>query len=196
VGEMSWRIVETEEGPLLVAIGRDITLRLEAERRLRRQSDEQATVAALGERALRGVPPGDLAREAVERVGMALSAERVVIAEPDGAGLLAAWGAGPDADDVVGDVAAAMRAQAPVATGRGWAVAIRTGDEVYGALAAYGARDGGEEAQEDQKSFLVAVANVLAMAYARMRSEQRIRHQALHDPLTRLANRELCRDRL
>ena len=29
-----------------------------------------------------------------------------------------------------------------------------------------------------------------------MRSEQRIRHQALHDPLTRLANRALCRDRL
>ena len=35
-----------------------------------------------GERALRGVAPGDLAREAAERVGMALSAERVLIVEP------------------------------------------------------------------------------------------------------------------
>src|SRR5215216_962382 len=98
VGEMSWGIVETEDGPLLVAIGRDITARLEAERRMRRQSDEQAVVAALGERALRGVPPGDLAREAAERVGMALSAERVVITEPEG-GALAAWGAGPEPAD-------------------------------------------------------------------------------------------------
>ena len=37
---------------------------------------------------------------------------------------------------------------------------------------------------------------MLATAYARLRGEQRIRHQALHDPLTRLANRVLCRDRL
>ena len=196
VGEMSWGIVETDDGPLLLAVGRDITLRLDAERRLRRQSDEQAVVAALGERALRGVPPGDLAREAAERVGMALSAEWIVIAEPGGAGMLAAWGAGPEPDGVAGDAAAAMRAQAPVALDGGWSVAIRTGDEVYGALCAYGAGDGGEAAADEQRSFLVAVANVLATAYARMRSEQRIRHQALHDPLTRLANRALCRDRL
>ncbi|MGH2969075.1 MAG: PAS domain S-box protein, partial [Solirubrobacteraceae bacterium] len=55
VGEMSWGIVETENGPLLLAVGRDITERLEHERRLRRQSEEQAAVAALGQRALRGV---------------------------------------------------------------------------------------------------------------------------------------------
>jgi diguanylate cyclase (GGDEF)-like protein/PAS domain S-box-containing protein len=192
VGEMSWGIVETEDGPLLVAIGRDITARLEAERRMRRQSDEQAVVAALGERALRGVPPGDLAREAAERVGMALSAEYIAIAEPGGAGILAAWGAGPAAEDVAGDAAAAMVEPTPVALDRGWAVAIRTGEEVFGALGAYGAGPMGE----DQRSFLVAVSNILATAYSRLRAEQRIRHQALHDPLTRLANRALCRDRL
>ena len=84
-----------------------------------------------------------------------------------------------------------MRGQAPVAVEGGWSVAIRTGDEVFGAITAYGT-----SAPEEQRSFLVAVANVLATAYARLRSEQRIRHQALHDPLTRLANRALCRDRL
>ena len=79
IGEMSWGIIDGDDGPMLLAVGRDITERLEAERRLRRQSDEQAAVAALGERALRGVAPGDLAREAAERVGMALSARRVLI---------------------------------------------------------------------------------------------------------------------
>jgi diguanylate cyclase (GGDEF)-like protein/PAS domain S-box-containing protein len=196
VGEMSWGIIEGDDGPMLLAVGRDITDRLEAERRLRRQSDEQAAVAALGERALRGVAPGDLAREAAERVGMALSAQRVLIVEPapDGGGppvALAEWGAGADPPDAQEGASAAMRGQAPVAVDGGWSVAIRTGEEVFGAITAYGT-----SAPDEQRSFLVAVANVLATAYARMRSEQRIRHQALHDPLTRLANRALCRDRL
>ena len=61
VGEMSWGIVETEDGPLLLAIGRDMTEHREASARLRRQSAQQAAVAALGERALRGADVGDLA---------------------------------------------------------------------------------------------------------------------------------------
>jgi diguanylate cyclase (GGDEF)-like protein/PAS domain S-box-containing protein len=195
IGEMSWGIVHDDTGPMLLAVGRDITGRLEAERRLRRQSDEQAAVAALGERALRGVAPSDLSREAAERIGMALSAERVVIVEPSAAGgepvALASWGAGAEPPDAMAGALAAMRGQAPVAVDGGWSVAIRTGDEVFGAISAYGA-----SAPDEQRSFLVAVANVLATAYARLRSEQRMRHQALHDPLTRLANRALCRDRL
>src|SRR5918999_3647866 len=35
VGEMSWGVVQGEDGPLLVAVGRDISERLAAERRLR-----------------------------------------------------------------------------------------------------------------------------------------------------------------
>ena len=62
-------VLETDGGPLLLAIGRDITQRLEADRRVRRQAEEQAVVAALGERALQGVAPADLAREAAERAG-------------------------------------------------------------------------------------------------------------------------------
>src|SRR5215217_5578842 len=115
VGEMSWGIVEADRGPMLLAVGRDITERLEAERRLRRHSDEQAAVATLGERALRGIPPGDLAREAAERVGMALSADRVLIVEPaaGGVGVLASWGAGEDPPDAQAGALAAMRGQAP-----------------------------------------------------------------------------------
>ena len=50
VGEMSWGIVETEAGPLLLAIGRDMTSYREAMARLQRQSSQQAAVAALGAR--------------------------------------------------------------------------------------------------------------------------------------------------
>jgi len=48
----------------------------------------------------------------------------------------------------------------------------------------------------DEVDFLHAVANVLAEAIQRTRSEQELRHQALHDPLTRLPNRALFVDRL
>src|SRR4051794_8641426 len=65
VGEMSWGIVETEAGKLLLAIGRDVSERREAERRLR-------SVAAMGERALAGADPVDLAREAIELMRITL----------------------------------------------------------------------------------------------------------------------------
>src|SRR5215208_2070558 len=81
VGELSWGIVETDEGPLLLAIGRDISARLEAEERLRRQSEQQAAVAALGERALRGVAPAELSADAAERVRTTLGADRVAVLE-------------------------------------------------------------------------------------------------------------------
>jgi diguanylate cyclase (GGDEF)-like protein/PAS domain S-box-containing protein len=195
VGEMSWGIVETDDGPLLLAVGRDISERLAAERALRRHGDEQTAVAALGERALRGVAPAELAREAAERVGMALSAGLVLVAEPPGASgepaAVARWGAGDMPADAIADAEAAMRAEGPLIVTGGWSVAIRTGEETFGALSVYGARDAGEAA-----AFLTAVANVLATAYSRLRADQQIRHQALHDPLTRLANRALCRDRI
>jgi diguanylate cyclase (GGDEF)-like protein/PAS domain S-box-containing protein len=48
----------------------------------------------------------------------------------------------------------------------------------------------------DEVDFLQAVANVLASAIERRRAEEETRHQALHDPLTGLANRVLLQDRL
>src|SRR4051812_26855156 len=58
VGEMSWGVVDTIAGPLLLAIGRDISERRAAEARTR-------AVAAMRERALEGADPGELAGEAV-----------------------------------------------------------------------------------------------------------------------------------
>ena len=115
IGEMSWGIVNSEDGPLLLAIGRNISERLESESRLRRQSEQQAAVAALGERALRGVEPSELAREAAERVREVLGADRVEVLE--GPREIAAWGAlGRSASSV--------------------SVPIHTGDRVHGALVA------------------------------------------------------------
>jgi diguanylate cyclase (GGDEF)-like protein/PAS domain S-box-containing protein len=143
VGEMSWGIVETEGGPLLLAIGRDISERRAAEARLRRQSEQQAAIAALGERALAGADAADLAAEAIERVRATLPVERVELREDGGLSVEAS-----------------------------------------------------EELDEDAQSFVRALSSVLATAMFRRRDETRMRWEALHDPLTGLANRALCHDRL
>ena len=48
----------------------------------------------------------------------------------------------------------------------------------------------------DEVDFLQAIANVLAEAIVRQSAESRVRHQALHDPLTGPPNRSLLLDRL
>ena len=173
VGEMSWGIVETDQGPLLLAIGRDVSERLDTEARLRRQSAQQAAVAALGERALRGVGPQELSEEAAERIRTTLGVDRVAVL--DGPKEIAAWGA---VETSVSRVS----------------VPIHTGDEVHGTLVAATARE--DAFGDEEGTFLQAVANVLAIAFSRLHTEERMRHQALHDPLTGLANRALCRDRI
>ncbi|MDA0183708.1 EAL domain-containing protein [Solirubrobacter phytolaccae] len=167
VGEMSWGIVETEAGPLLLAIGRDMTVHREAMARLQRQSRQQAAIAALGGRALSGADVGDLAVEAVERMRETLALEYVVVRRAGE--VLAGWGG--DGDDLT-------------------VFEIASGDEVFGEIGVEG------ELGVDEESFLRAMANVLATALGRLRGDERMRHEALHDPLTGLANRALCRERL
>ena len=172
VGEMSWGIVETEAGPLLLAIGRDMTEHRAALAKLRRQSAAVAAVAALGERALAGADVADLAAEAVERIQRTLPISHVAV-QRDGITLAAFGGDG-------------TIARIPLS------VEIRTGEEVFGALIVVPS----ERLDPDEQSFLRGVANVLATAMGRLRGEAQMRHEALHDPLTGLANRALCRERL
>ncbi len=159
MGEMSWGIVETPAGKLLLAIGRDVSERRAAEMRLR-------AVAAMGERALAGADPSDLANEAVELLRLTLPIERaaVVLASGD---MLAEDGGGDRVDERLG---------------------IGNGDELVLACE--------QQLADEELSFARAVANTLGTALARLRTEQQMRHEAVHDPLTGLANRTLLRDRL
>jgi diguanylate cyclase (GGDEF)-like protein/PAS domain S-box-containing protein len=159
VGEMSWGIVKTSAGPLLLAIGRDITGRRTAEGR-------QRAAAALGERALAGADAVSLAAEAVDLLRTRLP---IVGAEVRLAGGAVLAGGGPVAEP-------------------GLRLPIGIGDELLIAPE--------RRLADDELSLVRAVAHTLATALARLRGEERIRHEAVHDPLTGLANRTLLGDRL
>jgi diguanylate cyclase (GGDEF)-like protein/PAS domain S-box-containing protein len=159
VGEMSWGIVETTAGPLLLAVGRDISERRTTEERLR-------AVAAMGERALAGADPADLATDAIEVMGRTLPITGAEVRLAGGT-MLASAG-------VIGDPEVRL--------------SIGNQDE----LLVSPERD----LTDEEMSFVRTVANTLAMALERLRDEERIRYEALHDPLTGLANRTLLRDRL
>jgi diguanylate cyclase (GGDEF)-like protein/PAS domain S-box-containing protein len=163
VGEMSWGIVTTAIGPVLFAIGRDVS----AQRRRARQS---AAVAALGERALAGAGVRELAEQAVDLMRGTLQLERVAVRGFAPPVVLAAWGAAPVPSVV--------------------SVPIRTTTEVIGTIELAPGLD------DVDLAFVRATANILGMAAARLRDEERMRHEAFHDPLTGLANRTLLADRL
>jgi diguanylate cyclase (GGDEF)-like protein len=74
------------------------------------------------------------------------------------------------------------------------AVLIKAKGDPYGVL---GVGSGSPRRfSQDDVSFMQAIANVLANAIERRRTEERTRHEALHDPLTGLPNRNLFLDRL
>jgi diguanylate cyclase (GGDEF)-like protein/PAS domain S-box-containing protein len=169
IGEMSWGIVETTAGPVLLAVGRDVSERRAGESRLR-------AVAALGERALAGADPADLAGETIGLVGTLLAVQAAEVRLADGSLLAAFESAAPAAETPTPTTAHNVR------------LAIGDGDELLVVP--------GRRLSEEELSFLRAVAHTLASTLARQRTEQRMRHEALHDPLTGLANRTLLRDRL
>jgi diguanylate cyclase (GGDEF)-like protein/PAS domain S-box-containing protein len=159
VGEMSWGIVETTAGPLLLAIGRDVSKRRAAEARLR-------ALAAIGERALAGADPADLAGEAIELMRNTLP---IAGAEVRLAGGTVLASGGPTA-------------------GTRMSLPIGGGDELLVVPE--------RELTDEDLGLVRALASTLASVLARMRDEERMRHDALHDPLTGLANRTLLGDRL
>ncbi len=159
VGEMSWGVVDTSAGSLLLAIGRDISKQRATEDRLR-------AVAAMGERALSGTDPWELASEAIELLCRTLP---VAAAEIRLAG-------GPP-----------LTVNGPMPTSA-IHLPIGAGDELL--------VSSDRDLTDEETSLMHAVANILATALARRRDEQRALYEAVHDPLTGLANRTLLRDRL
>jgi diguanylate cyclase (GGDEF)-like protein/PAS domain S-box-containing protein len=159
VGEMEWGIVQTAGGPLLLAIGRDISERSTEAARLR-------MVAAIGERALEGAEPMNLAREVVELLPTRLPLLGVEVRRADGTEL--------------------ARTGAPAEGG----VQLEIGGAANLILVPE------RELSEEELNLARAVGDTLGIALTHLRDQERIRHEAVHDPLTGLPNRTLLRDRL
>ena len=201
----------------------DITERRSAEDELERAAAQHAAVAALGEHALEGATPGELAREAVTAAVELLDLEIGAVIELNqdrsaftflaASGLADAWMAQP--------VPAGNGSQAGYAIQHGRVIVSDWADETrFGqasALADAGARSGLVVPIEGRRGplgvlglhstrarsysridvdFAQTLANVLGDALERQITEDDIRHRALHDPLTSLPNRVLFMDRL
>jgi diguanylate cyclase (GGDEF)-like protein/PAS domain S-box-containing protein len=160
VGEMAWGIVQTSGGPVLLAVGRDISERLAAEARLR-------AVAALGEHALAGADRASLIREAVELLRTRLPVAHAHVRPPD----VPTSPASPQAT-------ATATIRLPIGAGHELLLTPE------------------RELTDEELDLLRAIANTLAAALSHVRDEERMRYEAVHDPLTGLPNRTLLRDRL
>jgi diguanylate cyclase (GGDEF)-like protein/PAS domain S-box-containing protein len=203
----------------------DITANKRNESELEHRAAQQAAVAKLGEHALEGARPSELMQEAVAFASELLDVDGAAVLElmrdEDCLILRAAIG-WPDA--IVGTTRTptgnashagyTIDSRSPVVV-RDWRaerrfamsamvrqIHARSGATVpiegpSGPFGVLGVQS------KDLRSFsggdldfLHALANVLADAIERQSTEDRIRHQALHDPLTGLPNRALFLDRL
>jgi diguanylate cyclase (GGDEF)-like protein/PAS domain S-box-containing protein len=167
----------------------DITDRKLAELELERRAAQQAAVARLGERALEGTEVAQLMHHALAEAARILGVGMGAVLErsPDGATLSLRAGLG----------LAAEHEQAPLRLERlpdGIACQIEGREGSLGVLwlaASAEARWAATDAD-----FVQALANILADAIRQRSTEDDIRYQALHDPLTDLPNRVLFLDRL
>jgi diguanylate cyclase (GGDEF)-like protein len=196
-----------------------------SERSSRLQADQQREVARFGQLALEGVGIDALSDEACRIITRVLEIDfgGVLKLLPGGEELLIVAGVGlPEEILGQGRIPAGYQSQSGYALATGmptvvndWAketrfqqsplqaaqgmrsaaiVLIKGKGEPYGVIGA-GSRSQHEYTQEDV-NFLQAIANVLANAIERRRTEEQTQHEALHDPLTGLPNRNLFLDRL
>jgi diguanylate cyclase (GGDEF)-like protein len=170
----------------------------EARGSLARRAAEQRALAAIGEEALRSPDIATLLPRVAVHVADTLLTERVRIAEqlPDGdLELRARAGRGTERSvPPAGRIALALAATEPVVDDDGVSVAIRTGAGCWGLIDAD--RPRARRLGRDDARFLGRVATVLASAIERRRADDLVRFQALHDPLTGIANRTLLIDHL
>ncbi len=162
----------------------DITDRKVAEAELERRAEQQAAVARLGERALESAELADLIDAALEDATRILEVDMGAVLEQNGvSGSLSMRASRGLAR---GELSAAQLSHGLTAPIEG-----RTGR--WGVVWLGGAPERFRSADAD---FVQALANVLADAIQQRASEDDIRHQALHDPLTDLPNRVLFLSRL
>jgi diguanylate cyclase (GGDEF)-like protein len=189
------------------------------------QARQQQEVARFGQLALSGAPTGRLQTEGAELVRRVLDVDLagVLKLQPGEEEFLIVAGAGFRAEHIgTTKVPAGYDSQSgyTLATGTaavvtdwrretrfaksrmadeygalsGATVVIRAKGQPYGVLGVQAATV--REFSSEDVNFIQAIANVLANAIERRSSEERTRHEALHDPLTGLPNRNLFLDRL
>lgn len=209
-----------------ILVMRDIRERRAGEAEVRRRVAQQESIVALGERALREPRLDLLMEEAVACVAATLDVEIASVLElragEDAFKVAAEVGLGPLPAGariphgaptssqasftvrqkqmvVVDDYDDETRfAQAPTLSD--WGVRSALTVPIPGKPNPFGVLETASRTRRafdvGDGSFLTAVANLLADALERSRSEEETRQRALHDPLTGLANRTLLFDRL
>jgi diguanylate cyclase (GGDEF)-like protein len=198
---------------------------LRSEKSSRLQAHQQSEVARFGQQALGGADIDELATEASRILANVLDVDfgGVLKLLPSGDELLLVAAIGLP-EELIGEarVPADYRSQSGYALATGKAtvvndwraetrfqqselqakqgmqsaaiILIKGKGQPYGVIGA-GSRGQHEFTQEDV-NFMQAIANVLANAIERRRTEERTQHEALHDALTGLPNRSLFFDRL
>jgi diguanylate cyclase (GGDEF)-like protein/PAS domain S-box-containing protein len=208
---------------LVVAV--DVTDGRRARADAEQRAAQQSAVAALGRSALDGMSAGELGDEAVKLVAETLHVELCELLErsPERDSLVVRSGVGwepglvrrthvPFGSEfhagytwsslghvVVDDFAAERRFRPTPLLAQhdavsGMAVIVGRRGQPYAILGAHTTLH--RRFQTGELDFLKAVANVLAGALERESTEEKIRHQALHDSLTGLPNRMLLLERL
>ncbi len=200
----------------------DVSAHRQAEEGLLRRAAEHAVVARLGARALEGAGLEELTAEASQALARMLRLPHAAVGEYDpereefrllaGHGLpararartpIASSGEGRVAFEaskavVTPDLAGSPEAPPPFLADMHARAALTVPlpgpDHPIGALTAFGPEP--RHFTQADVDFAQSVANVLADAISNMRREERIRHDALHDPLTGLGNRTLLTDRV
>jgi diguanylate cyclase (GGDEF)-like protein/PAS domain S-box-containing protein len=224
-GATTLSLVRDEAGGPLYAIGQleDITARRAAEDRAGRRAAQQSALARLSQLALTEQRFPALARATVRSITEILDVTLAGLAErsADHDGLRFVIGAhSDDAGDsaaarlderhalhtlaearpvVVRDTATETRFDVAGLLARGLASGVTVpvaGEdaEPFGVLGMYATAP--RAFDDDDLAFLQSVANVLTAALRRIAAERGLRHQSLHDPLTKLPNRALLLDRL
>ncbi len=219
-------LVEIEgSSPQWHGVMSDITDRKRAEAEADRRAAQQSAVARLGERALEGAELGELMDDAVTAATEILGVDFAAVLElrPGGDELLLRSAYGMPQEmigtatvpaDTKSQSGATLLTRAPIVV-EDWTTEQRFGKSemvrqlggrsglsviVEGPAGPFGvmglqSREARSYAPGDV-DFVQALANVLADAIHRSSTEDEIRHQALHDPLTGLPNRVLFADRL
>ena len=203
--DISLGVAETPQGPMVTAVIGDPADGFDHAQELQRMVAQAGAIAALADAALEGTTLEALQRRTVETVRAVLAVEHasVLTPDPDTAGIALSAGSGwPPA--LIGQTLIRLRMggapglELTGLTGLGvrssTAAWIEHDGRRVGVLAAHSDRP--RTFWPDERRFLGLAAGVLGRAGERHARDGRVREQALHDPLTGLANRSLFVERL